>query len=127
MGRSARRGRKKKHDDIRRLARINEHPGFPSYQQRLTGCHDCKKSADHEKHCGDGCMWAKFDPLAHDCAALWARCRKYVGKNQVDAPVFALDYEALGAYLAAGGPLVDDHEAHEVLDGMVVFSSVKSG
>lgn len=72
-------------------------------------------------------MWGKFDQFAHDAYALWRRCREGVGKNEAGGIVWKVDHAALRAYIEAGGPLVDDHEDHEILDGVLIVNATKTG
>ena len=71
-------------------------------------------------------MWAQFDPFAHDCLALWKRCRRGVGKTEAGSVVWEINYEALRAYLDTDGPLVAGHDPAEVLDGVLVVNGAKS-
>lgn len=59
--------------------------------------------------------------------ALWCRTRVCVGQSEAKTPVYDINHEALRSYLDAGGPLVDDWEEHEILDGLMLVRSLMQG
>jgi len=73
-------------------------------------------------------MWGQFEPFAHDCLALWKRCRRGAGKTEAGSIVWEINYEALRAYLDTDGPLVAGHlEAHDVRRALVVNGAKSAG
>jgi len=72
-------------------------------------------------------MWAKFDQFAHDVLNLWYRCREQRNSGtEGSGPTWAINHEALSAYLNVGAPFVDDHEDYDILDGVRVVNRVKN-
>lgn len=72
-------------------------------------------------------MWADFDEFAHDMLALYGRVKKHLGKSESGGDVWGIDHAALGAYIDAGGPHVDDYEPHEILDGVLAVANAMNG
>lgn len=72
-------------------------------------------------------MWREFDDFAHSCIGLWRRVREGKGKDEHGNQVVLANPEWLRLYIDAGGPLVEDYGAQELIDGVRVVERVKNG
>lgn len=59
--------------------------------------------------------------------SLFMRVRECVGKGEADAPIFRVDSEALGLYMAAGSELCEGEEKTDIIDAMRSCAILLSG